>query len=233
MKTKADILLVEDDKNLGFDIADFLTYSGYKVLHVENGQLAIDAFKINKFDMCLLDVMLPLKDGFSVAEEIRKTDAFMPIIFLTARVMKEDRIRGFKIGADDYITKPFSTEELVLRIEAILRRTRLVMQPLNHDKETYQIGQYLFDSANQELVFSGEKRGLTKKEAELLKLLCQNVNNLVRRDYALKQIWGEDDYFMGRSMDVYITKLRKLLKDDTNISILNIHRTGFKLEVKE
>jgi two-component system OmpR family response regulator len=233
MKAKANILLVEDDKNLGFVICDFLTHSGYQVMHVENGVLAIEAFHKNKFDVCLLDIMLPLKDGFTVAEEIKKADAIVPVIFLTARSMKEDKIRGFHIGADDYITKPFSTEELVLRIEAILRRTRLAMANHTSEKEIISIGKYSFHYTNQELIFNDEKKILTKKEADLLRLLCLNINNVVRRDYALKLIWGEDDYFMGRSMDVYITKLRKLLKDDTNISIQNIHRTGFKLEVKE
>ena len=233
MKTKANILLVEDDKNLGFVIKDFLYESGYKVELAENGQAAISMFDSVAFDIILLDVMLPIKDGFTVAEEIRRKDTHMPIIFLTARALKEDKIRGFRIGADDYISKPFSTEELLLRIEAVLRRTKGGAQHIIVEQESFNIGNYIFDSANQMISLNGIKKNLTRKEADVLRLLCINMNQLVRRDFALKLIWGEDDYFMGRSMDVYITKLRKILKDDPNINIQNIHRTGFKLEVKE
>jgi DNA-binding response OmpR family regulator len=233
MKTKANILLVEDDKNLGFVIKDFLYESGYKVELAENGQAAISMFDSVAFDLILLDVMLPIKDGFTVAEEIRRKDTHMPIIFLTARALKEDKIRGFRIGADDYISKPFSTEELLLRIEAVLRRTKGGAQHIIVEQESFKIGNYIFDSANQMISLNGIKKNLTRKEADVLRLLCINMNQLVRRDFALKLIWGEDDYFMGRSMDVYITKLRKILKDDPNINIQNIHRTGFKLEVKE
>jgi DNA-binding response OmpR family regulator len=232
MKTKASILLVEDDKNLGYVIKDFLIESGYNTDLADNGALAVAMFVPGKYDLCLFDVMLPQKDGFTLAEEIREKDQHIPIIFLTARSMKEDKIRGFKIGADDYITKPFSTEELQLRIEAILRRTR------NHnpnnvlEPEVYSVGHYRFDYANQTIELDGQLRNLTRKEADVLRILCINKNQVVRRDFALKLIWGEDDYFMGRSMDVYITKLRKILKDDPDISIQNVHRTGFKLEEK-
>jgi DNA-binding response OmpR family regulator len=233
MKTKASILLVEDDKNLGFVIQDFLSESGYKVELAENGILAIATFAKMKFEICLIDIMLPLKDGFSVAEDIRRKDTHVPIIFLTARAMKEDKIRGFKIGADDYITKPFSTEELLLRIEAILRRTQNTITATTVNQEIYKVGKYHFDFTNQIIESDGTKKSLTRKEAEVLRLLCINKNQLVRRDFALKLIWGEDDYFMGRSMDVYITKLRKILKDDPDVTIQNIHRTGFKLEIPE
>jgi DNA-binding response OmpR family regulator len=233
MKTKATILLVEDDKNLGFVIKDFLNESGYRVELAENGQTAISMFASVGFDIILLDIMLPIKDGFTVAEEIRKKDSHIPIIFLTARALKEDKVRGFKIGGDDYITKPFSTEELLLRIEAILRRTKGSNQQVVVEQEFFNIGKYKFDSSNQLIILDGVPRNLTRKEADVLRLLCINKNQLVRREFALKLIWGEDDYFMGRSMDVYITKLRKILKDDPNINIQNIHRTGFKLEVKE
>jgi DNA-binding response OmpR family regulator len=233
MKQKASILLVEDDKNLGFVIKDFLTEADYKVELAENGISALSMFFAKNYDLCLIDIMLPLKDGFSVAEEIRRKNVHVPIIFITARSMKEDKIRGFKIGADDYITKPFSTEELVLRIEAILRRTNLASQNTIVDKETFTIGNFTFDYSNQVIFFNDNERKLTRKEAEVLRLLCINKNQLVRRDFALKLIWGEDDYFMGRSMDVYITKLRKILKDDPSITIQNIHRTGFKLEVAD
>jgi len=231
LKYKAAILLIEDDKNLGFVIKDFLSESGFKVDLAENGFTALSVFENNTFDLCLIDIMLPLKDGFSVAEDIRQKNTFVPIIFLTARSMKEDKIRGFKIGADDYITKPFSTEELLLRIEAVLRRTKSHSSNSIVEKEIFNIGNFVFDYGNQAISINGNKRILTHKEAELLRLLCINKNQLVRRDFALKLIWGEDDYFMGRSMDVYITKLRKILKDDPQVTIQNVHRTGFKLEV--
>jgi len=192
----------------------------------------MELFRNGKFDICILDVMMPLKDGFTMAEEIRQINEHVPIIFLTAKTMKEDKIQGFKIGGDDYITKPFSTEELSLRIEAILKRTRFSL--LEGEKDTvFNIGIFTFDYSNQVLRSpSGEKR-LTKKEAEVLRLLCINKNKILRREIALKMIWGEDDYFMGRSMDVYITKLRKFLADDPGVNITNIHRTGFMLEVSE
>jgi DNA-binding response OmpR family regulator len=232
MKQKASILLVEDDKNLGFVIKDFLSESLYEVELAENGIDALSLFSSKNYDLCLIDVMLPLKDGFSVAEEIRQQNAQIPIIFVTARALKDDRIRGFKIGADDYITKPFSIEELVLRIEAILRRTKNNVNSVV-EKEIYQIGKYTYDYSNQVINYNSTSRKLTKKEAEVLRLLCINKNQLVRREFALKLIWGENDYFMGRSMDVYITKLRKILKDDPSVTIQNIHRTGFILEVSE
>jgi DNA-binding response OmpR family regulator len=174
--------------------------------------------------------MLPLIDGFSVAEEIRKKDCETPIIFMTAKSLKEDRIKGFKLGADDYITKPFSTEELKLRINAVLRRTSKNNQV--NQNIIFTIGHHTFDYTSHMLISEGNERRLTKREAELLNLLCVNMNRILRRDIALKSIWGEDDYFMGRSMDVYITKLRKMLSTDPDVSIVNIHNTGFKLDVK-
>ena len=225
-------MLVEDDENLGFVLTDFLGISGYQVEHATDGVAGFVSFQNGKFDLCLLDVMMPFKDGFSLAQEIRKLDENIPIIFLTAKVMKEDKIRGFKIGADDYITKPFSTEELSLRIEAVLRRTRQSLISSGQDA-VYEIGSFTFDYGNQLLKKDKEERRLTKKEAEVLRLLCINKNKILRREVALKIIWGEDDYFMGRSMDVYITKLRKFLQDDPTVKITNIHRTGFMLEIKE
>jgi len=231
-KLKGNILLVEDDKNLGFVLTDFLGMSGYHVEHAENGIAGLEIYRNGKFDLCILDVMMPLKDGFTLAKEIRDLDENIPIIFLTAKTFKEDKVHGFKIGADDYITKPFSTEELNLRIEAILKRTRLSM--LNNDQPViFQIGAYSFDYSNQMLTGPGTERRLTKKEAETLRLLCINKNKILRREIALRMIWGEDDYFMGRSMDVYITKLRKFLSHDPLVNITNIHRTGFMLEIKE
>ncbi len=232
MKNKAaKILLVEDDTNLGIVLSDFLEISNYDVLLATDGIAGMEFFKNGDFDLCILDIMLPFKDGFTIAEEIRQKNPEIPIIFLTAKTMEKDRIRGLKIGADDYITKPFSTEELSLRIEAILRRSKYSIIK-NDLPSVFTIGTYNFDYNNH--ILSSEKREvrLTRKEAEVLRLLSINMNNLVRREVALKNIWGEDDYFMGRSMDVYITKLRKFLADDPNVSIVNIPRTGFKLEVK-
>lgn len=231
-KSKANILLVEDDRNLAFVLTDYLGMCGYHVEHAEDGVAGIELFRNGKFDLCILDIMMPLKDGFTLAEEIRIISEVVPIIFLTAKTMKEDKIRGFKSGADDYMTKPFSTEELSLRIEAILRRTRFSL--LDEQQESiFKLGNYTFDYSSQMLSGpSGENR-LTKKEAEVLRLLCINKNKILRREIALKMIWGEDDYFMGRSMDVYITKLRKFLSEDPKVNITNIHRTGFMLEVNE
>lgn len=228
---KNSILLVEDDENLGFVTKDFLELSGFKVSLATDGRRGLELYNLNEYDILILDIMMPQLDGFSVAETIRKTDRETPIIFLTARSMKEDRIKGFKLGGDDYITKPFSTEELKLRIEAILRRTS------NHklnEITLYTIGPFEFNYSEHLLCSKnlGEHR-LTKREAEVLKMLCEYKNKILRRDVALKAIWGDDDYFMGRSMDVYITKLRKLLKSEEGVNISNIHNTGFKLEVVE
>jgi DNA-binding response OmpR family regulator len=228
-KSKGTILLVEDDKNLGIVTRDFLEMSGYQVILREDGKEGLKEFRNGVYDLVLLDIMLPLLDGFTIAEEIRKTDCETPIIFLTARAMKEDKLKGFRIGADDYITKPFSTEELKLRINAILRRIKKNSENIQH---IFAIGQYTFNYSNHLLSNAHEERQLTRREAELLHLLCININNVLRRDLALKTIWGEDDYFMGRSMDVYITKLRKMLGGDPSVSIVNIHNTGFRLEVR-
>lgn len=228
-KSKGTILLIEDDNNLGIVIRDFLEISGFRVILKENGKEGLEEFLRGSYDLVLLDIMLPLLDGFSVAEEIRKTDCETPIIFLTARSMKEDKLKGFRVGGDDYLTKPFSTEELKLRINAILRRSKRGQVPKS---SVYTIGRYTFDYSNHLLSNAQEEKQLTKREAELLRLLCLNMNNVLRRDLALKTIWGDDDYFMGRSMDVYITKLRKMLNGDPSVSIVNIHNTGFRLEVR-
>jgi DNA-binding response OmpR family regulator len=231
MKRKTNILLVEDDKNLGFVTKDFLTMSGYQVNLQEDGAKGLEAFQKYSFNLCLLDVMLPIKDGFELAQEIRKSDENVPIIFLTAKSLKEDTIKGLKIGADDYITKPFSTEELLLRIQAVLKRT---LKPSFFDTEqiVFKIGQFTFNYSNMLLKSDRNEQKLTKTEAAVLKLLCQNKNKVLRREDALTTIWGENDYFMGRSMDVYITKLRKFLRQDGSLSIVNIHNIGFKLEEK-
>jgi two-component system, OmpR family, response regulator len=227
---KAEILLVEDDQNLGYMLQDFLDLEGFKVTWEKNGQTGLNAFKAKPFDLCILDVMLPVKDGFTLAENIQQIKPGTPFLFLTARGLEADRIRGLKMGADDYITKPFSTEELKLRIEIILRR--LGKEFDTSKKDVFTIGSVIFDFPNQLLQLHGEERRLTKKEAMVLRMLCQNVNELVRREQLLISIWGSDDYFMGRSMDVYIAKLRSYLKSDPAINIVNIHGTGFKLEIR-
>ncbi len=231
-KEKTKILLVEDDKNLGFIIKKFLSAKGYSIDLQTNGNDGLKIFLTNSYDLLILDIMLPLKDGFSLAADIRKKDKLIPIIFLTAKGLQKDRIKGFKIGADDYITKPFNTEELYLRIEAILRRS-IFSNSQDEYKYLFQIGNYNFNYYNRTLNFNGTEKKLTKREADLFRLLCIYKNETLRRDIALKNIWGDDDYFMGRSMDVYITKLRKYLNKDSKISIKNIHGTGFKLEIKK
>ncbi len=231
---KTKILLVEDDPNLSLVLKDYLEILMYETVFAENGEDAIELFHSQHFDLIILDVMLPKKDGFTVAKEIRKSDKEVPFIFLTAKNLKEDRIKGFQIGCDDYITKPFSTEELSLRIEAIIRRAVKKSQfPLIDNVEVYQLSSFAFDYTNMILKSPSGEQYLTRKEADLLKLLCVNKNRLVHREIALKSIWGDSDYFTGRSMDVFITRLRKYLKDDEKIRIANIHGTGFKLEVDE
>ncbi len=232
MENKANILLVEDDANLGFILKDYLEMLGYNVNLQRDGLMGYNTFVSGSYDLCILDIMLPSKDGFTLAADIKKKNEAIPIIFLTAKTLQEDKIEGLRLGADDYITKPFSTEELTLRIEAILRRVQKFDNPLE-TKEIFHLGIYTFDYFNQSLISAEESKHLTKKEADVLRMLCRYKNKLLRREIALKKIWGEDDYFMGRSMDVYITKLRKYLRPDTNISITNVHGAGFKLEVKE
>ena len=230
-KHKADILLVEDDKNLGYILQDYLHMEGYRVNLQKDGQAGLQSFRSGNFDLCILDVMMPIKDGFTLAKEIKEITPDVPFIFLTAKDMEQDRIHGLKIGAEDYITKPFSTEELKLRLDIILRRIGLSSN--KSSKEVFSIGFYTFDYPNQILKSDKEEKGLTKKESQVLRLLCLNMNQLVRRETALKNIWGADDYFMGRSMDVYIAKLRSYLKDDLSVNIINVHGTGFKLEIPE
>ena len=232
-KTKAHILLVEDDPNLGMVVQDYLELMGYECFLSPDGEAGLQTFLSRSFDLCIFDVMMPRMDGFSLAEAIRKKGNDVPIIFLTARAQKEDRIQGFRSGADDYLTKPFSTEELHLRIEAILRRTLKQSGIKTDTSAIIEIGIYQFDTLNMTLEGNGKKQSLTRREAQLLKLLCENMNNLVTREYALKTIWGDDDYFIGRSMDVFITRLRKYLRDDPSVTIQNVHATGFRLSVEK
>jgi DNA-binding response OmpR family regulator len=215
-------------------LQDYLEMLNYDITLCRNGKEGLNAFKSGKFNLCILDIMMPVMDGFTLAEEIRKTDDKIPIVFLTAKSLKEDRIRGFRIGCDDYISKPFSTEELSLRIQAILKRcmTNFAGETGKENGQVYQIGKYQYDSKNMILRIGKEEKVLTRKENALLRLLVDNKNQLLTREVALKSVWGDDDYFIGRSMDVFIAKLRKYLKEDSSISITNVHGTGFKLEMK-
>ena len=229
---RARILLVEDDANLGFVIKDNLEESGYEVMLATDGESAINVFQKKTFDLILLDVMLPKMDGFSVAKQIRKRNEKIPLLFITAKSMEADKVTGFEIGADDYIGKPFSMKELLLRIEVFLRRTKA----LNADKNaTYQIGRLTFNFAELNLTETqtGAIVSLTQKEADLLKFLCENKNKILKREEILFHVWGKDDYFLGRSMDVFITKLRKYFKSDPDIELETIHGVGFKFNVPD
>lgn len=226
MEDKLRILLCEDDENLGMLLREYLQAKGYLADLCPDGEAGYKAFLKNKYDICVFDVMMPKKDGFTLAQEVRSANSEIPIIFLTAKTLKEDILEGFKIGADDYITKPFSMEELTLRVEAILRR---VKGKRNRDTSLFKIGKFTFDTQKQILTIDGEQVKLTTKESELLNLLCTHANDVLNRDFALKTIWIDDNYFNARSMDVYITKLRKHLKADPSIEIINIHGKGYKL----
>ena len=228
MEKKVKLLLAEDDENLGLLLKEYLIAKGYETDLYPDGEVAYKGFtKHQPYSLCILNIMMPKKDGISLAKDIRLLNAEVPIIFLTAKNMKEDVLEGFKIGADDYITKPFSMEELIFRIEAIMRR---VSQDSNsYEDAIYKLGIYTFDSRKQILSGGEEEVKLTTKEAELLRLLCNNANKVLERNFALKTIWIDDNYFNARSMDVYITKLRKHLKDDPKVEIINVHGKGYKL----
>ena len=224
------ILYVEDDEVLSFVTKDNLELSGYEIQHCINGKTALKSFRTEKFDLCILDVMLPEMDGFQVAKEIRKLNREVPILFLSAKSMKEDRLHGLRLGADDYITKPFSIEELLLKIEVFIKRKYLSLPP-NEDRS--KIGEYEYDHRNLKLGYKEDTRSLTQKEGDLLQLLVQNKNNILKRSEILEKLWGQDDYFLGRSMDVFISRLRKYLSGDPNIKIENIHGVGFRLRESE
>ncbi|AHW59330.1 DNA-binding response regulator, OmpR family, contains REC and winged-helix (wHTH) domain [Draconibacterium orientale] len=228
MTIKQHIFLVEDDLSFGAVLKSYLELNDFEVTWVDDGKYAVDKFIAESFQICILDVMLPNIDGFTIGTEIRKLDANIPMVFLTAKTLKEDILKGYNVGADDYITKPFDTEVLLCKIQAIIKRQST--QPVR-DEFLFSIGSYSFDSKLRSISRNGEKQKLSPKEADLLKLLCQNKNELLSRETALRKIWGEDGYFTARSMDVFITKLRKYLKDDPNIEIKNIHGSGFLLEV--
>nr|WP_320020777.1 response regulator transcription factor [uncultured Draconibacterium sp.] len=229
MTKKQHIFLVEDDLSFGAVLKSYLELNDYEVTWVDDGKYAVDKFKAGSFQICILDVMLPHIDGFTIGTEIRKLDKEIPMVFLTAKTLKEDILKGYNVGADDYITKPFDTEVLLCKIQAIIKRQST--QPIS-DEFLFSIGSYEFDSKLRVIVRDGDKQKLSPKEADLLKLLCQNKNELLSRETALRKIWGEDGYFTARSMDVFITKLRKYLKGDPNIEIKNIHGSGFFLEIK-
>lgn len=226
MSDKVKILLAEDDNNLGMLLESYIKAKGFDVDLARDGKQALEKFNEGNYHFCILDVMMPEMDGFTVAKEIRTIDKKIPILFLTAKAMKEDKLEAFAIGADDYLTKPFSMEELVARIEAILKRSNDGEETID---DTFTIGRFNFDPMKRIINIDGEEVKLTTKESQLLKLLAKNKNQVLDRQAALRAIWGDDNYFNGRSMDVYIAKLRKILKADEKIEIMNIHGKGFKL----
>ena len=231
MDEKKKILLCEDDENLGMLLREYLNAKGFNTTLCADGEIGYKTFLEDKFDLCVFDVMMPRKDGFTLAKEVKQVNKDIPVIFLTARNMKEDVYLGFELGADDYLTKPFSMEELTYRIEAVMRRS---MKLKNKERTSYPIGSYTFDTQKQTLTHKdGQSLKLTTKESDLLTLLCMNMGEILQRDYALKTIWVDDNYFNARSMDVYITKLRKHLKDDPTVEILNVHGKGYKLIAPE
>ena len=227
-KERLKILLAEDDRNLGNILRAYLEAKGFDTQLYINGQEAIDAYHRDIFDFCILDVMMPIKDGFTLAREIRALDKTIPILFLTAKSLQEDKLKGFDIGGDDYLTKPFSMEELLVRINAIIRRAQQNDLP-PAVANIYRIGSYTFNYNRHILMYDKEEHKLTAKEADLLKMLCENLNDVLDRSVALKHIWSDDSYFNARSMDVYIAKLRKYLKEDPTVELINVHGIGFKL----
>lgn len=229
MTSKINTLLVEDDKNLGVILKKYLEAKDIPVTLCTNGEEALNTFKEGNFNFCILDVMMPLMDGFTLAQEIKKLDKRIPIIFLTAKTTQQDVLQGFKLGADDYITKPFSMDELLMRIRAVFNRTSFDAP----SPTTFKLGSYIFDAPRHLLKKNNESRKLTSKEADLLLLLCENMNETLERSVALRKVWYEDSYFNARSMDVYITKLRKYFKDEPKVELLNVHGVGFKLMVKD
>jgi DNA-binding response OmpR family regulator len=229
LKTK--ILLVEDDPNFGSVLKNYLELNDYEVTLCQDGVAGYDTFVKGNFDLCILDVMMPRKDGFTLASEIRQKSEHVPIIFLTAKTMKEDMLAGFKAGGDDYVTKPFDSEVLLYKIKAVLRRSN--DHGFDSSQKEFNIGKFHFNYDHRIISKGGKEQRLSPKEADLLKLLCLYKNELLPRQKALKDIWGDDNYFTARSMDVFVTKLRKYLKDDSNIDIMNIHGKGFRMIVEE
>ena len=231
MDPSTHILFVDDERQFSSMTAEYLEAKGYSLRMEHSGDGGLQAFRTGQFDLCILDVKMPMKDGFTLAGEIRELDPHVPIIFLTGQTDKEDRIKGLSIGGDDYITKPFSLEELALRIENILRRVR-IQQVSREQSEHFQIGRFHFNPHTRELKLEGDPMGLTGIEAKLLQLFCESEDGMVSRETALKRIWGDDDYLRGRSLNVYVSKLRNYLKQDPNIEILNVHGEGYKMVVR-
>lgn len=227
--TKYKILYAEDDETLAFLTKDNLE-NQYDVTHCTDGEMCLETFKKDSFDICIFDIMMPKMDGFDLAEKVRKINSDVPIIFLSAKTLKEDRIRGLRLGADDYLVKPFSIEELLLKIEIFLKRSQ---KSSISENVIYTIGKYQFDSKNYLVFTDTEKISLTQREAELLKLFLDNKNVVMKREEILKSLWGNDDYFMGRSLDVFISRLRKILSTETGIAIENLHGIGFKFSINE
>ena len=225
------ILFVEDDTNLGMLLKENMEHKGFETVWCRDGEEGISAFRPGEFNICILDIMLPLKDGFELSKEIRKIDPDIPFIFLTAKSIHDDRIKGFEHGCDDYITKPFSTQELYMRINAVLRRSQQKSINSNDKPGIYHIGKYVFDYTMMALEINGHAEKLSAKECELIYMLASNINTLVNREIILKKVWGNDDYFSAKSMDVYVSKIRKRLKDDPAIEILNAYGIGFKMIV--
>jgi DNA-binding response OmpR family regulator len=228
-KEKFNILLAEDDLNLGVLLVDYLEAEGFEVKLCKDGELALKAFNANRFDLCLLDVMMPKLDGFSLANAIREKDKKVPLIFITAKSLKEDKLTGYGLGADDYITKPFDEEELLWKIKAVTRR--MPAAKTGKAVEPIVLGHYTFDFANQSLTMNGKTKRITEKESDILKYLSDNRNRVIKREEMLKDLWGENDYFFGRSLDVFITKIRKYLKEDPALSIENVFKVGFIFNV--
>ncbi len=230
-KGSVNVLLAEDDRNLGNILKNYLDAKGYSTTLCVNGQEAVEMFGKKEIDFVILDIMMPVKDGFAAAKEIRAMNRKVPMLFLTAKTLQEDKLKGFEAGADDYITKPFSMEELLMRMHAILRRSDEGGKAAGNDN-VFTVGKYTFDFDRQVLAIEGREQKLTSKEAGLLRLLCVNANEVLDRSVALIQIWNDDSYFNARSMDVYIVKLRKYLKEDPGVELINVHGVGFKLVVK-
>jgi len=226
METKPKLLYVEDDESLSFLTKDNLELAGYDVCHKADGKSGLDAFRESTFDICVLDIMLPEMDGFELGKQIRSIDPEIPIIFLTAKAQKESKLEGLRLGADDYITKPFSIEELILKIKIFLKRKYITN---SNDNDVIKVGSYVYDHKNLSLSRNGDSKNLTQKEGDLLNLLIKHKNNILKRSDILQNLWGEDDYFLGRSMDVFISRLRKYLKEDSSIKLENIHGVGFRL----
>ena len=229
MKKQHKIFLVEDDLSFGSVLKSYLELNDYSVDWINDGKYAVDKFRKGVYDICILDIMLPNVDGFTIADEIRKINRSVPIVFLTAKKLKEDQLKGYNVGGDDYITKPFDTDILLCKIKAILTRN----EANSPERDTYEIGKYIFNARFRTLIIGESEIKMSPKEGQLLEMLAQNVNGMISRESALKKIWGSDDYFTARSMDVYITKLRKYLVDDPSLTIKNIHGSGFQLLITD